>query len=617
MPKNLFGQPVARSGAILGCDFCPLDKQPGIYKIKGLDRIHQRRAMLWGMCPGANENKYRLEFVGDSGELLWNGLKYVGISRDDVDTQNVVRCRSTDEAGRNRDPDKRELECCSIYNDEARRLNNNQARVHLILGEVAGRQLLGKDFQKTPIYWYEPWNAYIVYNWHPSYLVRQGGEQAGWEYLTWRDRMRAVWSSMQHAGRWGYVRSRGYKAVRTTAEFDAMERAIRAHCANGGRVSVDLEDGYVNGKHVVLLVGFGIGKQKDPKDWRSWQGQCWSVVLDHQQSGLTPQQTQLLKARLKRLLEDGDVKKTLQNGSYDSDQLWGLLRIKLRGYVFDTMYGAFLRYSFLRSCGLENLTSTFFPEFQDYKDTVSQWDGNFAEAPLNRLVLRNCGDCDVTARLEQLFAPHVSFPLMQVYIHAGATLDHMERRGPLLDWTSWNEAQRVLVGEDGKSGMIAKLDRELQQATGNPTFNARSSTQVAELVYDQLKLADDSEGRGTGKDILINIFAETGNKLLEMVMRDRALHIIESTFMRGYAESARKHNGELHTHWALTGAVTGRLRSGAGEDEESGLVNLQNLISNPLLQNLLVSDLNWREALEEEECQDLKDGSGLKKSEKR
>lgn len=597
MPKNLFGQHVTDAGQILGCEACPLDRAPGIVKIKGLSRIMGRRAMMWAMCPGAEENKQRLELVGRAGELLWKGTRYVGLDRSDFDIQNVVRCRPMDEQGCNRDPDPRELQCCSVYNESALERNAGRAVVHVVLGEVAGAQLLGKAFRKDrPVFWYAPWDVYVVLNWHPSYIVRNGGERAGWDYYVWRDRFRAVRAVMDNPGRWGYVRARGYRVVRTLAEFDAMERELRAASGKKQRVSLDIEDGTVAGKRAALLAGFGTGDYANPKDWRSWRGRCWSVVLDHPEVRYEPTHLREMKARVKRLVEDASIRKALQNGSYDSDACRDLLGAQLRGYDFDTMYGAYLRYSFLRSCSLENLTYLFFPEFCDYKDSVEEWEGkNFADAPLDRLLLRNAGDCDVTKHLEAVFAPHVGYELMQVYIHAGATLDHMERRGPLLDWDQWRRAEKIIPK------LIAKLDRVLQHVSGESEFDCDSPKQVAWLIYDVLKLPETEAGRSTRREVLEELEARTGNSTLQVINKRRALGKIKSTYMEGYATSARLHDGELRTIWWLTGAVTGRLRSGRGEKAEAqGIVNLQNLHGNPLLQNMLVSDLRWREALDGE-----------------
>jgi len=596
--SNLFGQRVTHRGEILGCDVCPLDKSPGIRKVKGLVRISKQKAMLWAQCPGDHENAKGLELVGPAGDLLWRTLRPFGLARPDFDVQNVVRCRPTDAAGRNRDPEPRELQCCSVFNDDALKLNAGNARVHVILGDIAATQLLGKGYKKdAPVQWYEPWDSYVVLNWHPSYILRQGGENAGWDYLTWRDRFRAVRAIIDYPRRWGYVKSRGYKAVRTLAEFDEMEKALRLEQSRKRRVSFDIEDGVVDGQPVMLIAGFGTGHYEDPKDWKSWKGQSYCVVLDHPQAGYEPAHLEELKRRTRKLVEDESLKKSLQNGSYDGVQCQQLLGAKrLAGYDYDTQYGTFIRFSFLRSCGLEPLTYRFFPEFADYKDTVMEWSGNFANAPIDRLVLRNGGDCEITQMLEQRFSPQIKQPLVKVYVHAGMTLDKMENRGPILDWENWKKAKAVVPD------MIKRIDSMLLDICGNPNFRCSSDIDVAWLIYDYLKLAkpDENGKRPTGKEILENLMESTGNQVLELIMKRRALGVLDSTSLNGYANSARLHSDELRTIWWLTGAITGRLRSGKGRDSvEEGIINFQNFGKNPLLQNLLVSDRNWREAMKE------------------
>ena len=553
-------------------------------KIKGLTRITGRKAMLWSSAPDDRDNVKGLELTGPAGELLWKTLRPLGLTRDSFDVQNVTRCKPIDKAG----PSKRELACCAPYNDEAVELNKGNAVVHLILGDVAGLQLLSDKFKKDkPVFWHKPWEAYVVLGHHPSYLLQKG--EASWDYHTWTDRLRAVKACLDHTGRWGHVKSRGYKAVRTIAEFDQMEKALRAEQEAGRRVSFDIEDGDVDGKRVLLLAGFGTGHWENPKDRNSWKSQCWSVVIDHSEAGHSLSHAKLLKARVKKLVEDGDLKKSLQNGSYEQKQCQEFLGTQMRGYTYDTMYGTYLRHSFLRSCSLENLTYRFFPEFADYKDTTDGY-SNFADCPLDLLLLRNGGDCEITKLLEEKISPQVSQALVQVYIHTGITLDKMEGRGPLLDWESWKKANEIVPK------LIAKLDRQLQQISGDPNFNCGSDKQVAWLVYDVLKLPTQEGSRSTGKEILNLLAAETGNTTLEIIQKRRGLAIMQSTFLMGYASCARENDGELRSRWFLTGAVTGRLRSGGGESDHR--INMQNIHGNALFKNMIVSDVSWREALE-------------------
>src|SRR5579859_2014030 len=287
--RNLFGQEVAPPIKITkghtppGCNYCPLDKAPGVIKIKGLERIKRRKIFLWTQSPGKQENLKKLELVGPAGKLLWDTLALVGIKRSDCDLQNVVRCWPTDENGKNRDPTKQEIHCCSIYNEQALERNQQEAVVHVIFGEIAGKELLKKAYRKdTPIFWHQPWNAYVLLVSHPSYVLRLGGKEAGGAYLTFRDRMKAIKATVDHPGRWGYVLSRDYAAVDTPEGLECLLDTIYAEVSAGRRVSCDLEDGEVNGRqHTPLMLGFGYGFYQKKGDWESWKGGARSVLLEH------------------------------------------------------------------------------------------------------------------------------------------------------------------------------------------------------------------------------------------------------------------------------------------------------------------------------------------------
>jgi DNA polymerase len=66
-----------------------------------------------GEGPGYNEDKQGLPFVGQSGRLLNELLKSIGLSRDDVFITNVVKCRPP----QNRDPLPIEIATCRQYLD--------------------------------------------------------------------------------------------------------------------------------------------------------------------------------------------------------------------------------------------------------------------------------------------------------------------------------------------------------------------------------------------------------------------------------------------------------------------------------------------------------------------
>ena len=166
----------------VGCQFCRLNQVPGIHKVMG--EVHGREVFVWGMAPGPKENDERKEFVGKSGELLWQELERVGILRSKCDIQNVVRCypanRDEDSfpALKMRDPTKEEIRCCSVYTKRA--IERSQAKVHLVFGRIAAKTLLEAEFKKgKKEFWSGKLNARVLCIWHPSYLVRQGYSAGG------------------------------------------------------------------------------------------------------------------------------------------------------------------------------------------------------------------------------------------------------------------------------------------------------------------------------------------------------------------------------------------------------------------------------------------------------
>jgi uracil-DNA glycosylase family 4 len=628
--RNVFGEEVSvgrkrkgpggprksgKKSVELGCEHCTLNGVPGLNKVINLDRIIGRRAMLWAQSPGRNENAQGKELIGKAGEFLWRELSDFGIPRSIFDIQNCLRCRPLAEDGKEYEPQAKEfkqaLRCCSIYNHEAIERNRSKAQVHLILGKVAGVQLLGKAYNKAkPAIWHEPWNAYVVLADHPSALLRRGGRGAGWAYFAFRDRLKGLKAILDHPGRWGYVKSLDSGAVTTPKEAEELKQTLLAEAAAGRRISVDIEDGTVDGKPVILMIGFGWGQWGDTtsggkgpdesgfnwRRWKNWRGKARSVILHHPEASQDPRRLNPLLKMLKEVLEDPNIRKVLQHGSYDVKRLRNLLNIRIRGYNFDTQYGTYLKYSHLRSYSLDSQAGYFYPEYGDYKLMVEPWKDNFAKAPLEVLVPYNCADCHLTKQIETR-TTKISLPLLKVYIDTAFILEDMETRGPLLDREAHAKVTKIV--DEHLEALLLRL----RQVAGDPEFNPNTPAQVAKLIYDKLKLPmvelKGKKTRSTSKDVMELLTLRTKSPVPQMITDYRGLAKVKGTYLVGYERSANLHEGMLHTHWFLTGAVTGRLRSG-GEKKGGagdGSVNLQNLHGNPILKNMLVSDLRWRLAL--------------------
>jgi len=588
--------PQKKSVAGLGCVNCPSNANR-VKKIKGLTRIKGRRIFVWAQCPGGKENDKGLELVGPAGKLLWEELEEVGVMREDCDVQNVVRCwpivKDASGTKQSRDPSKDELKCCSIFNDRALKLNRGKAKLHLVFGQVAAKQLLGREYKKDrPVFWSTRLQARVACLDHPSYFLR-GAPSYRWQ--SFRQRLRAALQFLELARKqYSYLEAQDYKLIRRSAN---VRKVLRRAKASGERISVDIEDGIVDtetglpaeeGVHVILVLGL------------SWEeGVARIIVLDHPENiKASRKEKRKVVALLKEFLEDPTIEKTFHHGSSDVVRLLETLGIRVKGYSFDTNYSTYFEWPAQKKYGLDEHSRVRVVQFANYKQMVTPYLDpeypNFATIPLSVMRLYNGGDCDLTKRLERI-TQNQDGPLLRMYTRVAFLLDDMQTRGPFLDKEYLKKCNKIIPVR------LERADEELKVIAGSSEFNPASPPQVAKVMYDKLKLpltTTDRRGnfvRSTDKDVL-KLFAERfkrkrRGRFCQLVLDRRRFSRMVGTYMDNYEESAKVNDGMVLTKWWLTGTRTGRLASGGGG---KGYVNMQNLHGDPLLKNLLISDLKWR-----------------------
>lgn len=139
-----------------------------------------------GEGPGRNEDQTGEPFVGPAGKLLDNMLRAIGVKRgENAYIANIVKCRPTDETGRDRPPTAEEAGACMPYLE--RQIALIQPTVLVALGKTAALSLLGLD-PDTPVsklrgtvHTYAGLPLVVTY--HPAYLLRSLGEKR----KTWAD----------------------------------------------------------------------------------------------------------------------------------------------------------------------------------------------------------------------------------------------------------------------------------------------------------------------------------------------------------------------------------------------------------------------------------------------
>lgn len=146
--------------------------------------------MFIGEGPGRREDELGRPFVGRAGELLTRIIENgMGISRENVFIANIVKCRPTVDMAMTKDrpPDKEEVEACSPF--LLRQIKLIQPKVIITLGSPATRFILNTSVGITKLRgkWHEFNGIKVMPTFHPSYVLRNGGEKSPLRREVWND----------------------------------------------------------------------------------------------------------------------------------------------------------------------------------------------------------------------------------------------------------------------------------------------------------------------------------------------------------------------------------------------------------------------------------------------
>jgi uracil-DNA glycosylase family 4 len=170
--------------AVSGCIKCGLCKG----RTNTVFGVGDRKAkwLFVGEGPGRNEDLQGEPFVGPAGKLLDNMLLAMGLKRgSNAFIANIVKCRPTDDNGRDRPPTAEESAACMPYLE--RQIALIQPSIIVALGKSAALALLQVD-PETPVARlrgkvHQRNGLPLVVTYHPAYLLRTLGDKA----KTWQD----------------------------------------------------------------------------------------------------------------------------------------------------------------------------------------------------------------------------------------------------------------------------------------------------------------------------------------------------------------------------------------------------------------------------------------------
>ncbi len=349
-----------------------------------------------------------------------------------------------------------------------------------------------------------------------------------------------------------------YTAVLTEEALDFWIQKARSK----GILALDTETGGLDPMQAPLLgISLSVGEEEA----------CYIPLAAPGTSCLS---ADLIKAKLKPLLEDGAVRILGQNIKYDYKVLfrWG---IEVNNICFDTMVAAWmldagsrLNMDFLARRYL-NYTCVSF------KDVVPKG-GTFADVPLETAVDYAAEDADITWRLYEVLNPllekhklkdlfeSLELPLLTI-------LAKMEIRGILLNRGKLEEFGRELEAS------LEAVQQEIYSLCGRE-FNINSTKQLQEILFTQRKLQPlkkTKSGYSTDTSVLQRLAEE--DPVPEKILIHRSLAKLKSTYVDTLPTLVHPETGRIHTSFVQTGTATGRIAS-----------------RDPNLQNIPIRDENGR-----------------------
>ena len=143
-----------------------------------------------GEGPGQQEDLTGRPFVGRAGELLTRLIeKGMGLERSEVYIANITKCRPTVDLQlkKDRPPDREEVEACSPY--LLKQIELVSPKVLVTLGNPSTRFILNTTEGITTLRgkWAHYKDIPVMPTYHPSYVLRNGGENSNIQKEVWGD----------------------------------------------------------------------------------------------------------------------------------------------------------------------------------------------------------------------------------------------------------------------------------------------------------------------------------------------------------------------------------------------------------------------------------------------
>lgn len=354
-----------------------------------------------------------------------------------------------------------------------------------------------------------------------------------------------------------------YELVESEGEFKTLIDALK----KAEQISFDTETTGIDANNAQLVgMSFSVEVHKG-----------WYVPLNPDDE----EATKRTLARFASLFNDEKKLWVGHNIKYDLLMLkW--YGVEIKGAIFDTMLAHFL----IEPDGKSNmdwLSNKFLNyepiHIEDLIGKKGKGQGNMRDVELEKIKEYAVEDADITLQFKSIFEPEltklnvrnvfddVDNPLIPVLVD-------MEYEGVCVDTKFLNEYSKVLEKE------AATHEQQVYEIAGF-RFNLGSPKQLGEVLFEKLGLDPNAKKTktgqyATGEEVLVKMAKK--HPIADHIMAYREYTKLKSTYVDSLPLLINPKTGRVHTNYAQSIAVTGRLSS-----------------NNPNLQNIPIRTERGRE----------------------
>jgi DNA polymerase-1 len=372
----------------------------------------------------------------------------------------------------------------------------------------------------------------------------------------------AVPAAIPHGSRNIYNTAHSYTAIvgeKAIAELVGLLKQQKEICFDTETTGIDPND--------AELVGLSFSYQP---------GEAWYVPCPADQA----EAKKILDA-FQPLWEDESITWIGQNLKFD----WLMLKwydVEPRGPIFDTMLAHYV----IEPEGKRNM-DLLSAQFLGYEPVhieeligkKGKGQGNMRDVELEKIKDYAAEDADITLQLKQAFFPKLQKKAVEKVFY--------EVENPLVRVLTDMEFEGIRVDMDFLREYSKELDRDARQAEervyqqAGERFNLSSPKQLGEILFERMGLDPKAKKTktgqyATGEDVLLKLAAR--HQIVDDILAFRELTKLRSTYVDALPLMVNRKTGRVHTSYAQSVAVTGRLSS-----------------NNPNLQNIPIRTERGRE----------------------